>query len=209
MEQNPLQEPIFQPTYLNLEYFFEKIASFFGNFQGLFSGEGIGGAALESYRSLEVIASLLGILLLTVIIFSLVRTVEIYRYQKRRLQMTVARAHEERSDVASGTPNTERWNRIVDRITSDNQSDWKVAIMEADAMLDELLVEQGFPGENLGERLMNAELGDFLTLNQAWEAHKVRNRIAHSAEEEAHLTDREVQRVIRLYQQVFEEFDWI
>lgn len=99
------------------------------------------------------------------------------------------------------------WQRIKSLANSDNSSDWKLAIIEADTILDQLLTRMGYPGGNLGERLKAVEPSDFLTLEQAWEAHKVRNTIAHQGGLE--ISKREVDRVISLYEQVFKEFNYI
>ena len=45
-------------------------------------------------------------------------------------------------------------------------------------MLDDLLIRLGFTGDSLGERLRNVSPRHFPKKNQAWTAHKVRNRIA-------------------------------
>jgi hypothetical protein len=46
--------------------------------------------------------------------------------------------------------------KYLQLLHSPNSNDWRVAIIEADAMLDELVQSYNFPGENLGERLKNA-----------------------------------------------------
>lgn len=99
-----------------------------------------------------------------------------------------------------------RWQRIVTLAESDNPSDRKVAIVEADNLLDELVTKMGYSGESLGEKLKSIEVGNFTTLDDAWEAHKSRNRIAHQNEE---VTRRETRRVISLYDRVFREFEYI
>ena len=75
-------------------------------------------------------------------------------------------------------PINPRWQNILAKMQSDNINDWKLAIIEADTILDEMVKRMGYPGDNLGERLKAVEPSDFLTLNEAWEAHKVRNQIA-------------------------------
>ncbi len=99
------------------------------------------------------------------------------------------------------------WLRVQKALESDNPADWKLAIIEADTMLDSVVARMGYPGGNLGERLKAIEPSDFTTLNEAWEAHKVRNTIAHEGNYE--LTKREVIRVVNLYEKVFREFDCI
>jgi len=99
-----------------------------------------------------------------------------------------------------------RWERILKLVSSNNSSDWKVAIIEADAILEEMIRTMGYSGDSLGEKLKSIEKSDFTTLDDAWEAHKFRNRIAHSGEK---ITQRETKRIITLYEKVFREFEYI
>ncbi|MEK7589961.1 MAG: hypothetical protein AAB475_01780 [Patescibacteria group bacterium] len=112
--------------------------------------------------------------------------------------------------IPKGTEDIKRkkWNRLVDLASSENESDWRLAILEADTMLDDMVDIMGYKGEGLGEKLKQIERSDFNTLDKAWDAHKVRNNIAHAGSDHV-LTKREVRRVIDLYKQVFEEFEFI
>jgi len=106
-----------------------------------------------------------------------------------------------------GTPN-ERWNNVLAHIASTNQADWRLSIIEADIMLQDMLQKMGYQGLGVGDMLKNVEKSDFSTLDQAWEAHKVRNAIAHQGGEFV-ISHEEAQRVISLYSQVFQEFFYI
>ena len=101
-----------------------------------------------------------------------------------------------------------RWERVVRLINSQNAPDWKLAILESDIMLGEMLDAMGYRGDSIGEQLKQIEKADFTTLDSAWEAHKIRNSIAHEGEEFL-ITHREAQRVIRLFEDVFIEFRYI
>jgi hypothetical protein len=101
-----------------------------------------------------------------------------------------------------------RWKNIQNLIQSHNLNDWKQAIIEADIMLDEMLDKMGYHGESVGDKLKQIEASDFLTLNQAWEAHKVRNQIAHKGSNYI-LSRDEAEKVIDLYGEVFKEFYFI
>lgn len=99
------------------------------------------------------------------------------------------------------------WQAIKDKIQSDNPADWQWAIIEADKILEEMVKRMGYPGANLGERLKAVEVSDFLTLNEAWEAHKVRNQIAH---EPGFQMDRhKAALTISRFERVFNEFGYI
>ncbi len=108
--------------------------------------------------------------------------------------------------VSSGQ--NKRWQRVIEHAGSENPNDWKIAIIEADSILDEMIKGMGYHGDSMGERMKAIEVSDFNTLNNAWEAHKVRNTIAHEGSN-FQLNEREARRVIALYKSVFEEFKYI
>ncbi len=101
-----------------------------------------------------------------------------------------------------------KWQRVVTHSESSNPSDWRLAVIEADILLSELLNTMNLVGDSIGDKLKSVEKSDFVTLDLAWEAHKVRNRIAHDGADFV-LTQREAKRVIELYQKVFEEFSFV
>ncbi len=105
-------------------------------------------------------------------------------------------------------PKNERWVRVQNLIQSSSSSDWRQAIIEADIILDEMLIRMGYEGDSIGDRLKKIEESDFITLNKAWEAHKIRNHIAHRGGDFL-FSKSEAERVIDLYRQVFEEFYFI
>jgi hypothetical protein len=102
----------------------------------------------------------------------------------------------------------EKWTKVLEHLKSTNPSDWRLAIIEADIMLDGLLRAQGYHGDSIGDMLKSVEPSDMLTLQIAWEAHLVRNRIAHAGSA-FELNERETKRVIALFEQVFREFQII
>ncbi|MBI2120160.1 MAG: hypothetical protein HYT94_00875, partial [Parcubacteria group bacterium] len=101
-----------------------------------------------------------------------------------------------------------RFAVVEKHMTSENPGEWRLAIIEADTLLEEIVKKMGYEGTTLGEMLKNVEPSDFTTLNEAWEAHKVRNQIAHQGSSFT-LTKREAKRIIQLYEKVFREFDII
>lgn len=105
-------------------------------------------------------------------------------------------------------PKNQRWERVKDLINSHNTNDWRQAIIEADIILEEMLDRMGYEGESIGDKLKQIEESDFVTLNKAWEAHKIRNHIAHRGGDFL-FSKSEAERVIKLYEQVFEEFYFI
>lgn len=98
-----------------------------------------------------------------------------------------------------------RLSHVKELMLSTNVNDWRQAIIEADIMLAEILEEQGFQGFTIGDKLKGANPARFRTLNEAWEAHKVRNEIAHQGSQ-FDLTERLAHRTVNQYLTVFAEF---
>tara|TARA_B100000508_G_scaffold128485_1_gene114301 strand:- start:3130 stop:3768 length:639 start_codon:yes stop_codon:yes gene_type:complete len=104
-----------------------------------------------------------------------------------------------------GVAKNSRLTDVFTHADSDNPNDWKLAIIEADIILDDILKQRGYAGNSLGERLKSISPQQLSTLNDAWEAHKVRNRIAHDGADFV-LTHRMAHETIARYQRVFAEF---
>jgi len=112
------------------------------------------------------------------------------------------------TDLGENSLKNERWERILNYLDSDSQTEWRLAILDADIILDKMLTKSGYHGEGVGEKLKQVEKSDFQTLDSAWEAHKIRNTVAHIGSDTI-LTKRMAKKAIDLYRQVFEEFEYI
>ena len=73
----------------------------------------------------------------------------------------------------------ESWHGIEEQFYRGGESDLKVAILEADKLLNDALREAGIMGIQLGDRLKKTNTGQIPNLNELWQAHKLRNQIAH------------------------------
>jgi hypothetical protein len=73
----------------------------------------------------------------------------------------------------------EAWHRIEENFYKGGENDLKVAIIEADKLLGDALRDAGVMGLNLGDRLKKATAAQVPNLNDLWQAHKLRNQIAH------------------------------
>ena len=116
-------------------------------------------------------------------------------------------AHEEHA-APTQSPAQARWEQISGLANSSNESDWRRAIMEADIMLGEALEKMGYRGSTVGDRLKDANPLQMTTLDIAWQAHKVRNEIAHGGEG-FHLSEWDTKSAIDFYRRVLEELQFI
>ncbi|MDP3661359.1 MAG: hypothetical protein Q8R17_00665 [bacterium] len=148
------------------------------------------------------------LVLLTGIGYSIIRIRQIRAREVATFAGLVEIAPARAEGVGEEGPRNPKWEKVQAHINSENAGDWRLAILEADILLDELLDALKYRGESIGEKLKKIEPSDFTTLNLAWEAHKIRNHIAHEGSEFL-LSDREAKRVIKLYEEVFKEFQYI
>ena len=106
-------------------------------------------------------------------------------------------------EAASGGAILSKWEEVMRHMGSDKEAEWKFAIIEADKLVDESLKLSGYLGDTIGERLMNITKEQLVSLDGLWEAHKIRNKLAH--EINYFLRYAEARRAIQLYQITLQE----
>jgi hypothetical protein len=73
-----------------------------------------------------------------------------------------------------------RWDQIEELVSRREDMSWKLAVLEADKLLDHSLKAMGFGGVSLGERLKLAAYRH-PKIRNVWPAHITRNKLAHEA----------------------------
>ena len=73
-----------------------------------------------------------------------------------------------------------RWDEIEAMVDAGGEMNRKMAVLEADKLLDQALKSLAMPGQTLGERLKFAAY-KYPDLRDVWWAHKVRNQLSHEA----------------------------
>ena len=157
------------------------------------------------YAKYVVFAFFLSVALLILVIIYAIREQEIRSKLKSRV---LPISGEKKVNLKDSVIENSKWKLVLEHINSDDANKWKLAILEADIILSELLDSLNLSGEGVGEKLKNVEASDFDHIEEAWEAHKIRNVIAHQGSDFL-LTQREAKRVIKLYESVFVEFEII
>ena len=97
----------------------------------------------------------------------------------------------------------EKWEKITEAIKFGSERDFRLAIIELDSLVDQILIAHGHPGEDMGERLKSIHPNELSNLNALWEAHKIRNRLAH--EPDFHISANEAKKVTETYHQILED----
>lgn len=165
----------------------------------------VGTTAMEAlerlYRIVTTVSSLVSMIALVIFLYSFVRLREIRAEEAEALGLVFSWKTERKMK-------SERWDRVEEYMRSPNDSDWKIAILEADNILDEAVERMGYPGDTLGERMKVIEPSDFPYLDEAWEAHKIRNQVAHKGTNYT-LTRSEAERAVGIYYRVFKSLGYL
>lgn len=99
------------------------------------------------------------------------------------------------------------WKAVLEKITSSNPSDWNLAVIQADSILDDILKRSGFPGETMGDRLKKLDRSKLSSLDEVWDAHKIRNVIAHDPNRP--ISRREIERAIDSFEKALKELEFL
>jgi hypothetical protein len=193
--QSVLEKPLFTPSYLNMEYVFSKIVESVRPIIDFITDP-------NTWANIGIISVILTILCLAVIIWSLVRMVEIQIFDKEEIEHEIHTALlKQKERERNANP---RWHYILTLVESPNDSDWRVAIIEADSMMEEILKEKGMSGNTVSELLEGAKESGYRSIQDAWDAHLVRNKIAHEGLDFL-ISQFEARRTIKMFQNFFEE----
>lgn len=110
-----------------------------------------------------------------------------------------------RDNAISGQLNYElvktKWADIV-AMQNNGASGLKNALIEADKLLDYVMVHKGFSGETMGDRLKSGG-SRFTNLNGVWAAHKLRNQIAHEVEHD--IVPEQLKNAITIFKSAIQE----
>lgn len=186
--------------FLNLEYFFRILYEGFRNGSGSATGfAGIINLLSDLWLLVTVLAYLFSLAAIGVFVYATMRIYQI-RQEEEEKYSTISQ-HELHEQLESS-----RWAYIQQLIESGQEPNWRQAIIEADIILDQLLTRLGYIGDSVGEKLKAVNPNQFQTLQNAWEAHKVRNEIAHQGSA-FQLSEHLAYRTIKQYEAVFREHE--
>jgi len=176
---------------LNLEYFFYQIYLFVNDFPGFFP---------DTLFWVKVAGVVLSCLFTAGIVYNILKTIKLRRKELGEfVKIVIEEAPLERAN---------RWNKIKGYGNSDNSSDWRRAILEADSLVEEIITKIGYKGTTFGEKLSRIHPDQFQSLDELWKAHKVRNRVAHESGYFG-LSKEQTDKTLKLFEKVLEELRYI
>ena len=206
-QNNLLNGTIFDSKYFDPEYLFSHGSEIIKDIITYATSD-------QAVNIAKTVLFFLALFFMTIICYVIVRMLEIRAKEHKHLHHEIHEyAHnkaeyEKRLHEEVGGSKNEHWGVVLTYLFSQHKSDWKLAIIEADSMLEALLEQLGFVGENMGVRLRSVDQSRFRYLPLAWEAHTVRNRIAHEGSAFV-ISHHEAKRVVGMYEQIFRLYGYI
>lgn len=158
------------------QLFAQLLTSYDKSSQG---GEGVFSfLAADFFGSAVVVLKLYSVLMFVAIVYVL------YKFSKLRIHRQPVQhiADSLRGSVVSTGRLGKQWGKIRERLEHMSEAEWKIAVIEADNLVDDLLRRMGYVGTSMGERLKSITPAQVQTLDAIWIAHKIRNRIVHDPE---------------------------
>lgn len=95
-----------------------------------------------------------------------------------------------------------KWAEIESIANNGKEMYYKMAIIEADKLLDDVFKKLGTPGSTMGERLKFL-IYKYPGLKKVWEAHIIRNNISHESNYELYKST--AQRALSIYKNALKE----
>ena len=100
---------------------------------------------------------------------------------------------------------TKKWNKIKNRLETGVESEAKLAIIEADSLLEEVLKEAGYEGKTLEERLKSATKEVIPNLEEVLEARKIRDNIVYDPDYKLDLSV--AKKTLSIYEKTIQHLD--
>jgi len=95
-----------------------------------------------------------------------------------------------RRDLGEYKEIKEKWLEIEGLMKNSSSLSWKMAVIEADKLMDSALKEARMRGETMGERL-RFSVHKYPKMQRVWEAHILRNNLVHERDNEIDKKDAE------------------
>ena len=99
------------------------------------------------------------------------------------------------------------WSKTMKRLDTGLESEYKLAVIEADSMLEDILKRMGYAGETLGERLTKLTSATLPNIEEIKKTHQIRNNIIHDPDYRLSLD--EARKALAVYEQALRELEAI
>lgn len=148
---------------------------------------------------IKIVSGVLSALLLVTIIFTLIRSGYLkWLFFQDLFELLAFKPYGQKKIVR-------RWESINKRLEKASESEYKLAVIEAETVFDEALTRMGFAGVTIGEKLEKIQKEQLPSLDEVLEAHKTRNNIVHDPD--YRLTHDQAKKTIDVYEKGLKDLE--
>ncbi len=145
------------------------------------------------YTILKIVFMLASVSLITLIIFLLMKSDWLYTHYIEDITEAMKMESYDMSQISK------QWKKIKKRIEKATESERKLAILEADKLLDSTLSRLSYEGKTSGEKIKQcSDLEE-----EIWEAHQLRSDIVHDPS--VKISEEAVRKALAIYERALEK----
>lgn len=145
----------------------------------------------------KIISLIISALFISIIFFLLIKI-------RKDIEKFLGQAIE--SVAAPGLPKSEmnkKWQTVLDKLESMEKDSYKMAVIEADKIFDDIIKRIGYQGDDMGERLKQINSAQIANIDEIWQAHKLRNQLVH--EPDFQINQSQAKRSVEIYQKAMKD----
>ncbi len=98
-----------------------------------------------------------------------------------------------------------QWLSVEGHLSGHSSRDWKIAVLEADRIVEDILSKVGFAGENFRERIENVHPDSLEKREELLRAHSVRNAIIRDPDYV--LGKEDAREMVQIYEEFLKDWD--
>lgn len=98
---------------------------------------------------------------------------------------------------------SKKWQKIKKRLKKENEAEYKLALIEADKTLDDILKKMGYGEESLNEKLKRLSSNDVSNLEELLKANEICENIVHDPD--YRLNKEKAEEIISIFEKSFKD----
>ncbi len=98
-----------------------------------------------------------------------------------------------------------QWAKVLKRLDTGKEADYKLALIEADSLLNDILKKIGYKGKTMAEMLEQLDSKTLPNIEQIWKTHKIRNNVVHDPDYKLSLED--ARKALGIYEKTFRDLE--
>jgi len=100
---------------------------------------------------------------------------------------------------------SKKWGMVKKRLEKDNEAEYKLALIEADKILDDILKKMGYGEESLNEKLKHLSSSDVSNLEELLKVNEICQNVVHDPD--YRLNKEKAEEIISVFEKSFKELE--